>query len=257
MLKNYTILTACLLSTILIISGVVMAFQGIESTGVIDIKTDIIFGKIRTGFLGLLFTFVGSFLLGIALLKRREMKITFKQKVGNDTFDWSRWETGDPYCDLMEHIFPNEKIPDQYKCRPVIDWMSKEAIEEMVDMYLINLLQKKALSFLKYHIQNDGKMLAKISDAVSQVLDQGLIDTPKQEKLLASKYDLRKNEVVMEMMYMLEYTVKWYFTSKKRIFAGWDKYPVCSPPIHQDLATWLDSIDLKWQNRVTSLKKYL
>lgn len=33
--------------------------------------------------------------------------------------------------------------------------------------------------------------------------------------------------------------IDFYFNKKKRIFAGWDKYPVCFPPVHKELEQWI------------------
>lgn len=254
--KTFVVIAACFMGALLIISGVIMAFKGYTSTGTIDIKSALVSGKIKTGSLGLLFVFFGVILLLFALWRRRETKPIFKQKFGEQEIDWSHWESGDPYVQLMENIFPYEAPPIDVKNQSFVDWISEEKIEEMVDMYLRDELRKRAISFIKYHLRHNQKKLKEISGTVYQILDQTFSSEPGLERLSNKASDLGKNEIT-EMMYMLESTIDWYFTSKKRIFAGWDKYPVCHPPLHHDLANWLDIIEDKWRNRIANLKQFL
>ncbi len=84
-IKSYAIIISSIIGAALVISGVVMAFKGLTSTGVIDIKSALLSGKIESGSLGLFFAFLGIVLLIVPILKKHEKKlflfITKKQMI--------------------------------------------------------------------------------------------------------------------------------------------------------------------------------
>jgi len=69
--RNIIIFTVTLVGAVLVIVGIIMVFNEINQSGVIDIKSAIISGKIESGSLGLLFSFLGVVLLfGVVLTKQ-------------------------------------------------------------------------------------------------------------------------------------------------------------------------------------------
>lgn len=233
-----------------------MAFKGITATGVIDIKSSLLSGKIESGSLGLLFAFFGVVLLLVPLFKKHEIRTVFRQKTKKQEIDWSHWESGDPYVELIEEIFPDEEIPDDVLNQPFVDWISESKIEKMVDLYLQDTLKDRSISFIDYHFSNDLNKAKEITGAISEILQHVIIGS-KSNELTTKAHKLRESEFVEEMVYMLAHTVDWYFNVKKRIFAGWDKYPTCYPPVHKELAIWLEHIEKKWVNIIQDLKQLI
>lgn len=53
----------------------------------------------------------------------------------------------------------------------------------------------------------------------------------------------------------LRLLVKSYFVEKKRIFAGWEKYPNCYPPVHKEVQELLEDIEIRWSKIIDRLPR--
>lgn len=256
---NFVVITASLVAAFLIVCGTIMVFRGITLTGTIDIKSALISGKIETGCIGLLFSFLGVVLLVFAVRTRRTVKTVFSvQEPGERQFDWSRWEeSGDPATTLMDELFPAEEVPSDVKDQPVIDWISEKKITEMVDGYLEKELRRKALTFAAYHPCNDHTKCKELSETVIQIADNKFTLEPKPDVFTCGEKDLAKNQIIDDMLNMLESAVESYFTSKKKTFIRWEKDSVSYAPLHPDLADWLAKIEDTWSTRLRDLRKFL
>lgn len=257
--KTFAIVVAVLVGAFLTISGTIMAFKGITQTGTIDIKSALVSGKIETGSLGLLFAFLGVLLLAAAVAKKREKKTTLKLKSDEDEFDWSQWESGDPNVHLYEAVFPKEEKPARFKKEPIVDWLSEETATEIVDNYLQKELHKRCASLLKSELKYIRRDDDETSSSILQVVDKSFAtatESPSTELSEPMEWTT-ENTVLQDMMFMVESSVEGYFMNKKRIFAGWDKYPCCYPPAHNELAEWLVGIEKAWNKRLIILKESL
>lgn len=255
--KNITIITASLSGALLTICGIVMAFNGLSSSGSIDIKSSLLSGRIETGSLGLLFTFLGVFLLGVCVLVKRETYTSFRRKTNNQEYNWSRWETGDPYVDLMIKIFPTEKTPEQACNLPVIDWISEASIMKMIDEHLSGELINKIGSFISYFNLKKSSIKNNHDSKLNQVLQYIKISVTAKNSDLEFTHIEVDNEGLNEIVFMIESTIGYYFVNKKRIFAGWNKYPDCSPPIHTELEEWINKSEKKWMDKLAHIKKII
>jgi len=121
-------------------------------------------------------------------------------------------------------------------------------------------LRKRTSSMLSYKLNNVDLKNDETTHTILQYLDRAFNENPTNTKLSFENPEYHKifnNEIVVDMLYMLHYRVEGYFISKKRIFAGWDKYPFCSPPIHHELAEWLEGIKKTWFARMDILTDQL
>ncbi len=156
----------------------------------------------------------------------------------------------------MEEIFSYEEIPDDVLNKPFVDWISESKIEEMVDIYLQDILRDRSISFINYYFSGDLNKTKEIVEVFSEILRQVFIGA-KTNELTTKAHKLRDSAFLEEMVHMLGHTVDWYFIVNKRIFAGWDKYPTCYPTVHKELAIWLEHIEKKWMNIIQDLKQLI
>lgn len=254
--RNIILILSSVVGSLLVVSGIVMSFVGVESRGVIDIKSAVISGKVETGSLGLLLIFLGVILLIVLVRTRREIKKTVRHQEKGTVVDWSRWETGDPYAELIETIFPHEEIPLAVRREPVVDWLSEYRIRELVDNSLRGELKGRTISFVIYHLQKDKLQIVEetIINTLENALNENIVKYDINNEVRVILSELFSSQV-HNMLSMLHQTVESYFLIKKRIFAGWDKYPTCYPPIHNELVEWLENIENNWMIRINNVIK--
>lgn len=126
----------------------------------------------------------------------------------------------------------------------------------MVDLHLEKALKDRSISFIHYYFSGDLDRATEVAESISELLGQAFLGS-KPYKLTTKAHKLTESEFAGEIFYMLTHTVDWYFLVKKRIFAGWDKFPTCYPPVHTELAIWMEHIEKKWMNTIQDLKQLI
>lgn len=142
-LKTVLLLIGSISGIILIITGIIFICINLPGSGKMNIKSLILSGEINTDSIGLVLIFLGVILQIIVIKKSsfKTKKIVFTKK-GRKEKCTIEEESGDPYVQMFDEVFPKEQLPSELKNIPIIDWLSKENIKMLVNDYVINDLLK-------------------------------------------------------------------------------------------------------------------
>jgi len=76
-----------LVAILMIMSGIFMIMLGIKDDGFVDIKSALVNGQIKSGFVGVILVFFGTLIVMTTLMTRRGLhKVTIKN--GKNTINW-------------------------------------------------------------------------------------------------------------------------------------------------------------------------
>lgn len=142
-LKKILLLIGSISGIILIITGIVLMCTNFPGSGIINIKSIIISGEINSDSIGLILIFLGVILQLLVIIKSsfKTKNIVYRKKGEDEEYLYEE-ESGDPYVDLIDAIFPNDQIPLKYKNLLIDDWLTQDNIKLIVDEYILDNLFK-------------------------------------------------------------------------------------------------------------------